>query len=98
MARRKFSDMQSEEQRYAAGQSQAHALREVARSAEAEQWKLTAPRRSEGQGHVTAEFGPHSDRDQARVDQLQATARDARKAADRAEAAPKPEKKRGWFR
>src|SRR6266511_3318281 len=98
MARRKFSDMQTEEQRYAAGQSQAraHALRQQAEAAEAEQWKLTAPRRSEGQGHVTAEFGPHSDRDQARVDQLQATARDLRRAADRAEATPKPKKKRGW--
>lgn len=91
---RKFRDMQTPEQQYAA--QQAHALRQQAGAVEAESWKLTAPRRREAQGHVTAEFGPHNDRDQARVDQLQARARDLRAAADRAEAAPKP-KKRGWF-
>jgi len=58
--------------------------------------RLTAPRRREAQGHVTPEFGPHSASDQARVDQLQARARDLRSTADAAESEPKPKPKKGW--
>lgn len=93
MARR-FKDMQTPEQQHAARDS--HALRGQARAVEGEIGDLAAPRRSEGQyGHVTAVFGPHSDRDQARVDQLQATARDLRAAADAAETVQP--KKRRWL-
>ena len=92
---RRFRDMQTPEQQYAA--RQAHQLREAARSAEAEVQKLTAPRRREmGYGPVLPEFGPHSDRDGVRVDQLRASARDLRSAADAAEK-PKPKPKRRWF-
>lgn len=98
MARR-FRDTQTPEQQYAARQAakRAHELLERARSAETEIGRLTAARRHEGQGGVTPVFGPHSDRDRARVDQLQAQARDLRRQADRIEADAKP-KKRGWFR
>lgn len=96
---RKFKNMQTPEQQYAARQApaQADALRQQARSAEEEAGDLTAPRRCEGQrGRVTPEFGPHSSRDQARVDQLTSRARDLRRAADAAEK-PKPKPKRRWF-
>ncbi|WP_143674287.1 hypothetical protein [Streptomyces dengpaensis] len=98
MARR-FKDMQTPEQQYAAGQvpTRAHALRQEAQAALDEAGRLTAPRRREGQrGRVLPEFGPHSDRDGARVDQLRAKARDLRAAADAAEA-PAPKPKRRWF-
>jgi len=91
--------MPTPEQQYAADQAKraAHALREQAQAAESEVGRLTAPRRREAQGHVTAEFGPHSASDQARVDQLLARARDLRAAADTVETAEQPKKKRGWF-
>lgn len=95
----RFKDMQTPEQQYAARQApaQAHALREQAQAAEAEVGDLTAPRRREGQrGRVTPEFGPHSSRDQARVDQLTSRARGLRKAADAAEK-PQPKPKRRWL-
>jgi uncharacterized protein (DUF3084 family) len=93
MARR-FKDMQTPEQQHAA--QQAHQLRETARSAEAEVQKLTAPKRVVREGKAAPDFGPHSDRDQARVDQLQARAKDLRAAADKAEQ-QKPKPKRRWF-
>lgn len=99
MARR-FKDMQTQEQQYAAKQAQAQQLREAARNAEAEVHELTAPRRREmGGGRALPEFGPHSDRDQARADQLRATARDLRAAADAADEDSQPkQQKRRWFR
>ena len=86
MARR-FRDMQTPEQQYAARQApaRAHQLRQEALAALDEVGRLTAPRRFESPGgHVTGVFGPHSDRDGARVDQLRARARDLQAAADAA--------------
>ncbi|QIY72033.1 hypothetical protein HEP84_25680 [Streptomyces sp. RLB1-33] len=94
MTRKKFKDMQTPEQQHAA--QQAHQLREAARSAEAEVQRLTAARRVVREGKAVPDFGPHSDRDRARVDQLQAGARDLRAAADKAER-QKPKPKRRWF-
>lgn len=96
---RKFKGMQTEEQRYAAQQSpaqaQARALREEARAAEDELGRLTAPRRREVPGgRAIPQFGPHSDRDQARVDQLEARARDLWAAVDAAE---RPKSKWRWL-
>jgi hypothetical protein len=96
---RRFKDMQTPEQQYAARQApaQAHQLRQEAQAALDEAARLTAPRRRESPaGNVTGVFGPHSDRDGARVDQLRAKARDLRAAADAAEA-PAPKPKRRWF-
>jgi len=96
---RRFKDMQTPEQQYAAQQApaRAHELREQARAVEAESWELTAPRRREvGNGRALPVFGPHSARDQARDDQLRAQAEDLWAAADAAEE-PAPKPKRGWL-
>lgn len=97
---KKFRKMQTPEEQYAPQRSvgHAHELREATREAEAEVWELTSPRRRKRRdGRVTAVFGPHSDSDQARADQLRATARSLRAAADAAER-PEPKPKRRWFR
>jgi hypothetical protein len=95
MARRRFSEMQTEEQRYAA--RQAPALRRMAYQAE---------QRSEEQ-QMTADVYGRQGRDysdpvraaqaQREADRQRGRARGLRETAKRAEAEVKPKPKRRWF-
>ena len=95
MARRKFSDMQTPEQQYAA--QQAPALRRMAYQAE---------QRAEEQ-QMTADVYGRQDRDytdpakagraQREANRQRDRARGLRQTANQAEAQAEPKKKRGWW-
>lgn len=93
MARRRFSEMQTEEQRYAA--RQAPALRRMAYEAEqrSEEQQMTA----DVYGRQGRDYSDpvKADRAQREADRQRGRARGLRETANRAEAKPKP--KRRWF-
>jgi len=95
MARRKFSDLQTEEQRYAA--RQAPALRRMAYEAEqrSEEQQMTA----DVYGREGRDYSDPQKAAQARreADRQRGRARGLRETANRAEAEAKPKKKRGWW-
>lgn len=95
MARRKFSDVPTEQQRYAA--RQAPALRRMAHAAEqrAEEQQMTADvYRRQGRGYSDP---AKAARAQCEADRQRGRARDLRETARRAEAEVKPKPKRGWW-
>lgn len=91
---RKFKDMQTEEQRYAA--AQAPALRRMAYQAEqrAEEQQMTA----DVYGRQGRDYSDPAKaaRAQHETDRQRGRARGLRQTANQAEAKPKP--RRGWFR
>lgn len=93
---RKFKDMLTPEQQYAA--QQAPAMRRMAYNAEqqAEREQMTA----DVYGRQGRDYSDPSkaDRAQREADRLNGRARGLRAAAIRAEADAAPKKKRGWFR
>jgi len=95
MARRTFSDMQTEEQRYAA--RQAPALRRMAYSAEqqAEQQQMTADVYSrQGRDYTDP---AKAERARREADRQRGRARGLRATANQAEADVAPKPKRRWF-
>lgn len=95
MARRRFSDMQTPEQQYAA--AQAPALRRMAYQAEqrAEEQQMTADVYGrQGRDYADPQKAARAQRE---ADRQRGRARGLRETARQAEAKPEP-KKRGWFR
>lgn len=92
---RKFKDMQTEEQRYAA--RQAPALRQMAYQAEqqAEAHQMTA----DVYGRQGRDYSDpaKADRAQREADRLRGRGRGLRETANQAEAEAKPKSKRRWF-
>ncbi|MEV7001135.1 hypothetical protein AB0N62_26065 [Streptomyces sp. NPDC093982] len=93
---RKFKDMQTPEQQYAA--RQAPALRRMAYNAEqeAERQQMTADvygRQGNDYSDLSKAAGA-----QREADRLRGQAKGLRQTAKRAEAEAAPKKKRGWFR
>ena len=95
MARRKFSDMQTEEQRFAA--AQAPALRRMAYQAEqrAEEQQMDA----DVYGRQGRDYTDPAKADwaQREADRQRGRARGLRETANRAEAEVKPKPKRRWW-
>jgi hypothetical protein len=96
MSRRRFKDMPTPEQQYAA--SQAPALRRMAYDAEqeAERQQMTA----DVYGRQGRDYSDPvtATRAQREADRLHSRARELRATANRAEAEVAPPKKRGWLR